>query len=267
MNSQSLDLLKLESQLGSAIDDGQMELYYQPKYDLLTRRLHGVEALIRWHHPERGLLLPGAFIPLAEESGLIVKLGEWGLAKACAQARSWLDRGVDVGPMAVNISSVQFRAADLFDTIGKVLRESGLPPYLLEVEVTESSIMHDVEQAERILSKLKLDGVQVSVDDFGTGYSSLSYLKRLPLDTLKIDGSFVKDITTNESDKSIAEAIVALSRALGLEVIAEWVQHPEQARILDKIGCTKLQGFWISPPLEADQIPDFFSNFTPPDLD
>jgi diguanylate cyclase (GGDEF)-like protein len=267
MNSQSLALLQLESQLGSAIDDGQMELFYQPKYDLLTRRLHGVEALIRWHHPQRGLLLPGEFIPLAEENGLIVKLGEWGLSESCAQARSWLDQGVDVGPVAVNISSVQFRSEGLFDTVGRVLQESGLPPCLLEIEVTESSIMHDVEQAERILSKLKLDGVQVSVDDFGTGYSSLSYLKRLPLDTLKIDGSFVKDITTNESDKSIAEAIVALSQALGLEVIAEWVQHTEQARMLDKIGCTKLQGFWISPPLEADQIPDFFSNFTPPDLD
>ena len=245
MNERVSDRLALENALRRALERREFTLHYQQKVDLRTGAIIGSEALVRWLHPEWGLVRPARFIPIAEETGLIVPLGEWVLFEACRQARAWLDAGLRPGVVSVNLSARQFRAEGLVRTVSRVLQETGLDPALLDMELTESMVMHNVDTAIATLQGLKSLGLSLSVDDFGTGYSSLSYLKDLPIDTLKIDRSFVRDIGTGSEaeDGILAQAIISLGHALHLKVIAEGVETDAQLRFLKRHGCDELQGF------------------------
>jgi diguanylate cyclase (GGDEF)-like protein/PAS domain S-box-containing protein len=253
MKSVSLNRLKLESELRKAISNDEFELYYQPQMDIETARIVGVEALIRWNHPERGLILPNHFIPLAEESGLIVPLGEWVLRAACKQNKEWQEQGYDPFPIAVNLSMRQFFQHNLKGKINQVLLQTGLEPHYLELEITESMTM-DVEYAIQSLLELKELGVKISIDDFGTGYSSLYYLKRFPIDKLKIDRSFVRDIMIDPNDAAIVTTIISMTHHLNLKVIAEGVETKEQLHFLHNNQCNEIQGYWFSPPLDATHL-------------
>jgi EAL domain-containing protein (putative c-di-GMP-specific phosphodiesterase class I) len=243
----------LEDDLRQAIREKQFVLYYQPQVD--CKGLMGAEALLRWNHPRRGFLAPGEFIPLAEETGLILPLGEWVLETACAQIAAW-----DCQPMAaplslaVNISALQFRQPDFVDQVLAVLDHTGANPQCLDLELTESMLLEDVEGVIAKMTLLKAHGVRFSLDDFGTGYSSLSYLKRLPLDQLKIDRSFVQDILGDAGSRAIAQSIISLGRALGLTVIAEGVETTEQRDLLTCHGCHAFQGFLYGRPLPLDEF-------------
>jgi len=240
--------LDLENGLRHALARGELELFYQPKVDCRSRALLGVEALLRWRRPATGLVSPLDFIPLSEECGLIVPIGEWVLERACAQARSWLECGRRLS-VAVNLSARQLREPDLLQKIQRTLELTQLPPELLEIEITEGTLMHDVVVVAGILGDLRQLGVRIAIDDFGTGYSSLAYLRSLPVDTLKIDRSFVRDVTTNEDSAAIAAAIIAMSKSLRLRVVAEGVETEEQFKFLEKHHCEEVQGFLISRPL------------------
>ena len=244
--------LSLERDLRRAIQADEFLLHYQPKVALRSGTLIGAEALVRWAHPEQGLLSPVHFIPLAEETGLILPLGERILRQACVQARAWLDAGLELRLMSVNISARQFHQHDLVQRVADVLSETGLRPEYLELELTESMMMADAEEEVSRLNALKALGVQLSVDDFGTGYSSLSYLKRFPVDRLKIDKSFVRDIVTDPGDAAIAQAVIRLGQILGLVVTAEGVETDEQLAFLRRHGCDEAQGYYFSPPLPPD---------------
>ena len=254
MNERALERLRLEGDLRLALEHGQFELYYQPQVDLHTGRIHGMEALVRWQHPAFGMVSPARFIGLAEETGLIVPLGAWVLCSAAMQAKAWQDAGLGELRVAVNLSARQFMQKDLVDSIAGVLHECGLAPHCLEVELTESMIMDDVEHAIGILRDLAKLGVQISVDDFGTGYSSLSYLKRLPIDVLKIDQSFVRDITVDPDDAAIVATIISLAHSLRLSVVAEGVETAEQLEFLRSHGCDAMQGYYFSKPLPAEEV-------------
>jgi diguanylate cyclase (GGDEF)-like protein len=254
MNVRAVERLLLEAGLRRALERGEFSLHYQPLIDTSTRKTVGLEALVRWRHPERGLVPPADFIPLAEETGLILPLGEWVLRAACTQARAWQDAGLAPLTVAVNLSARQFRQRDLPEFIARVLKETGLRPEHLQLELTESCVMEDAAFAVEALGALQSEGVGVSVDDFGTGYSSLSYLKRLPIDSLKIDRSFVADAANNDEDAAIVSAIVLLARTLRLEVIAEGVETEEQLSLLRGLGCKKAQGYLFSRPLPADEL-------------
>jgi diguanylate cyclase (GGDEF)-like protein len=252
MNAFARERLELENGLRRAINRGEFELHYQPKVDVESGRIDSAEALIRWRHPQRGLIAPGGFIPVAEETGLIVSIGEWVLREACSQARTWQNSGVGSIRVAVNLSAQQFRQKNLVEVVGSALQEAGLEPRFLELELTESAVMHDAESSIEILRRLSGLGVRISVDDFGTGYSSLSYLRRLPLDKLKIDHSFIKEVTTSRDDAQIVRAIVSLAHSLHLKVIAEGVETQEQLAFLRDLGCDQYQGYLRSPPVTAD---------------
>jgi diguanylate cyclase (GGDEF)-like protein len=254
MNLKALRRLTLESGLRRAVENGELVLHYQPQVDTATGRVVGLEALARWAHPEHGVIPPAEFIPLAEETGLIIPLGEWVLRRACSQARSWQAEGFDPLPVAVNLSVRQFRRRDLPELVSRVLDETGLPPSCLRLELTESCVMEDAVFAAGVLRELKEEGVGLSIDDFGTGYSSLSYLKRLPVDELKIDRSFVRDATNNEDDAAIVAAVVLLARTLRLQVVAEGVETEEQVKLLRSLGCRRAQGFLFSRPLPAGEV-------------
>lgn len=254
MNARFLERLTLENKLRHALDQGEILLYYQPQVSLSSGRVVGVEALLRWRHPQQGMMPQDEFIPLAEETGLIIPLGEWALKTACAQARTWLDQGVPTPRMAVNLSALQFIQGDLPSLVGRVLAETGLPPGYLELELTESLLMKDMDGAVATLQALKSMGVSLAIDDFGTGYSSLNYLKRLPIDRLKIDKSFVRDITNDPNDAAIAQAVVAMANSLRLGVVAEGVETKGQLAFLRAKGCEELQGFYFSPPLPPAQL-------------
>ncbi|MFB0842499.1 putative bifunctional diguanylate cyclase/phosphodiesterase [Paenibacillus oleatilyticus] len=252
MKSVSLKRLTLESELRRALAKNELLLHYQPQINIATGRIVGFEALVRWQHPERGLVAPGEFIPFAEDSGLIVPIGEWALKEACRQNKQWQDAGLEVVPVSVNLSIRQFMQHQLCARIGRTLRETGLDPGLLELEITESCTM-DIDYASDLLHELKKLGVKISIDDFGTGYSSLSYLKKFPIDKLKIDRSFVRDIMTDPNDAAIVASIIAMTRHLNMEVIAEGVETEEQLRFLHDNQCHLIQGFYLSPPLA---VPD-----------
>jgi diguanylate cyclase (GGDEF)-like protein len=251
MNERVSDRLALESALRRALERREFLLHYQQKVDLRTGEIIGAEALVRWLHPEWGLVRPARFIPIAEETGLIVPLGEWVVHEAARQARAWLDAGLDPGVVSVNLSARQFRQEGLVRSVSRVLEETRLPPQQLEMELTESMVMHNVDSAIATLQGLKSLGISLSVDDFGTGYSSLSYLKDLPIDTLKIDRAFVRDIGTgSESEDGIlAQAIISLGHALHLQVIAEGVETDAQVHFLKRHGCDQVQGFLYGEPV------------------
>ena len=249
MGTVTQERVKLESELHEALRTGQFELHYQPKVDTATGRINSAEALIRWRHPLRGLLLPAEFMPVAEACGLLDAIGEWVLCEACRQGAIWQLRGPRPLRIAVNLAPSQFRLVDLVAQIRRALDGSGLDPSLLEIELTETAVMSDAEESVHILEAISRMGVLVSVDDFGTGYSSMSYLRRFPIDKLKIDRCFVEQMTTRQEDASIVGAIISLAHSLRLKVIAEGVETPEQLQLLTKLGCDQYQGFYFSPAL------------------
>ena len=254
MNASSINKLTLENQLRKAIERGELLLHYQPKVDAVSSRIAGVEALIRWQHPEHGLIAPAEFIPLAEETGLIVPIGDWVLGEAARQAAAWRAGGLRPISIAVNMASPSFGQPDFVPKVASALAQAKLEPGAIEIELTESVLMQDLEAARETLCALKAHGVGLSIDDFGTGYSSLAYLKRFPIDTLKIDRSFVRDVIRNAEDASITGAIIALGKSLGLAVVAEGVETEAQAVFLRERGCTLMQGFLFSRPVCADAI-------------
>jgi len=251
MDTQSQDKVRLESDLHEAIALKQFELDYQPKVDVKSGAVHSVEALIRWRHPQRGLISPKEFIPLAEDSGLIGPIGEWVVREACRQAKAWQRKGLPQVRVAVNLSASQFRQKNLLATIRQALLDADLDPSYLEVELTESAVMTNPEESVSILEQLSKMGVLVSVDDFGTGYSSMSYLRRFPIDKLKIDRGFISEIMTRPDDASIVRAIVSLAHSLRLKVVAEGVETPDQLDFLKTLGCDQYQGFHFSTPVSA----------------
>ena len=251
MNLHSFERLVLERFLRRALEQEEFQLYYQPKIDLVTGRVTGMEALLRWMHPGMGMISPTRFIPLAEETGLIVPIGAWVLRTACAQIRTWQKQGLPALRVAVNISARQFAHDDLHATIVRVLDETGLAPELLELEITESLTMDNPEHATMLLKKLKALGIRLAIDDFGTGYSSLGYLKRFPIDNVKIDRSFIMDIPDDEDDVAITQAVIAMSHSLRLKVIAEGVETVEHLEFLRKHGCDEAQGYLFGAPMPA----------------
>ena len=257
MNAKALKRLTLENSLRRALERKEFEVYYQPQVDINSKQVVGMEALVRWRHPELGLVSPAEFIPLAEDTGLIVPIGEWILRTACAQSKSWQEEGLAPLHVAVNLSARQFQQQNLSELVVQVLQETGLNPCGLELEMTESSIMKNAESAVRTLSELKEMGVKISVDDFGTGYSSLGYLKSLPIDRLKIDQSFVRDVTTDPDDAALVMAIITLAHNLRLKVIAEGVETEEQLRFLHLLRCDEGQGYWFSKPLPVEACKQF----------
>ena len=255
--------LQLESDLRKAFDRGELLLHYQPKVELVSGRVVGFEALVRWQHPELGMIPPNDFVPLAEQAGLIAPLGEFVLRTACAQARAWREMGFPPLRISVNLSAHQFRNEGLADTVVQILQETPLSPRSLDIEITESAMMRSKDVTISVLQKLKGIGVTVSLDDFGTGYSSLSYLKGFPIDTVKIDRAFVRDLTTDPDDAAITAAIISMAKSLSLRVVAEGVETEEQLAFLREHGCDEMQGFLFSPPMPADEATEFLREIPP----
>jgi diguanylate cyclase (GGDEF)-like protein len=246
--------LALENELRAALENNQLVVHYQPKVDMRSSQIVGMEALVRWQHPQKGLVSPSEFIPLAEETGLIVPLGNWVLQEACLQTRAWQERGITGLVVAVNISGVQFRQHDLVDSVARALEWSGLNARYLELEITESVVMENASSAIVMLEQLHRMGVGLSIDDFGTGYSSLNYLKRFPIDKLKIDQSFIRDISVDGDDAAIVQAIIAMAHGLRLRVVAEGVENEGQLDFLRALGNDEYQGFLYSKALPASEI-------------
>jgi diguanylate cyclase (GGDEF)-like protein/PAS domain S-box-containing protein len=259
MNASALERLALESRLRRAVARQELKVHYQPIVDLATGRVRGVEALARWHHPDLGSVSPADFIPLAEITGTIVPLGDFVLREACRQARAWRDGGREDLSVAVNLSARQLQQPDLVAKVAEALREAGLPPHLLELEITETGAMQNPESIAGTLRELRKQGVRISIDDFGIGYSSLSHLRRLPIDTLKIDQSFVRDITTDPDDAAIATTVIAMAHALKLRVVAEGVETQDQLAFLRGHGCDRVQGFLLAPPCAAGECEAHFA--------
>jgi diguanylate cyclase (GGDEF)-like protein/PAS domain S-box-containing protein len=254
MNATAFEQLTLEHNLRKALKKDQFLVYYQPQIDLRTQKIIGAEALVRWQHPELGMISPAQFIPIAEETGLILPLGEWVLRTACQQAKKWHDQLGTRFIISVNLSTRQFQQQDLVSTVHRSLQDTKLPPELLELEITETLGMKNPELTLKTLHELKAMGIHIAIDDFGTGYSSLSYLKKFPIDTLKIDRSFVSDINADSNDGAIVVAVIALAHSLKLKVIAEGVETPEQASYLLDHGCERIQGYIFSPPVPAQDF-------------
>jgi len=266
IHEQALERFSMESALKSAIENEELTVVYQPKVDLDFGTVVGMEALVRWEHEEYGKVSPAVFIPLAEETGLILPLGRWVLRHACRQMQEWIDAGMAPLTMSVNCSAVQFTRSDMIEDINDAIDHSGLDPSLLEIELTESLLLQDIDVGIEILRKMKDLGVQVAIDDFGTGFSSLSYLKRLPVDKLKIDQSFVKDLSTDAGDVAIVSAIITLSHNLNLTVVAEGVETQQQYDILKSFACNEVQGYLIGHPMTADDFRVWLSKWCQPVL-
>jgi diguanylate cyclase (GGDEF)-like protein len=251
MSARAVRRLRLHNELHTALECGELSLHYQAQVDIASRRIIGFEALMRWQHPELGFVSPVEFIPIAEESGVIVAMGAWALGEACRQAKAWLDAGHGPLRMAVNLSARQFADDELIATVVAALADSGLPPASLELEITESIAMQGLERTVKMLTALKSLGIALAMDDFGTGYSSLSYLKRFPLDALKVDQSFVRNITTDPGDAAITRTVVAMAHSFGMIVIAEGVETAAHLDFLAGLGCEDAQGYLFSKPLPA----------------
>ena len=269
MQSCIVQRLSLETELRRALEREEFELYYQPKVCISTGQICGAEALIRWQHPHLGRVPPLDFIPLAEETGLIVPIGEWVIDTACAQSRAWLDAGLPVPKLGVNLSARQFHQNNLLGIILQSLRHNNVPPQLLELELTESMVMQDTSSAATILRQLKEVGLGLVLDDFGTGYSSLAYLRRLPVDVLKVDKSFIADVDTDPDDAAIAASVIALAHSLQLKVVAEGVETASQLIFLSRHRCDEIQGYYFSPPIKAEEFTALLRSgrrMTPPTL-
>ncbi|HZE54146.1 MAG TPA: EAL domain-containing protein [Bradyrhizobium sp.] len=258
IRSQSIERLKLEADLRHALELNQFTLHYQPKLEVATGRISGVEALLRWAHPKFGNLPPTEFIPLAEETGLIISIGRWVLKTASAQNMAWQREGLPAISVAVNLSPRQFLDANLLDDIDDVLASTGMPAHLLQLEITESMVMQNVERAIKLLDEIQSRGVRLAIDDFGTGYSSMSLMKKFPIDTIKIDRSFVRDLAESPEDRAIATAIISMGKALGLTVVAEGVETTEQDIFLRGRACDEVQGYLFSKPVQPEMIPLLF---------
>ncbi len=259
MGQWAFERLTLERSLSDALENGELRVFYQPRIDIRTRKILGMEALVRWVHPQLGMVSPGQFIPLAEETGLITPIGEWVLAESCRQNRAWREAGLPPIRVSVNLSPVQFRNPKLHEIVVDALNSSGLDCDGLELEVTESMLMNDPKVTIATLRKLKEAGLKISIDDFGTGYSSLSYLKQFPIDSLKIDRSFVRDVTSNPDDAAIATAIILMGHSLKLNVVAEGVETESQLAFLRVLQCNEIQGFLFSPPVPAEKAAELLS--------
>jgi diguanylate cyclase (GGDEF)-like protein len=259
MNARALERLALENMLRKALSHRDFVLFYQPVVDINTKNVVGVEALIRWKHPELGLLSPAHFISAAETSGLIIPIGDWVLRTACRQAKLWQKKLEPELTVAVNLSARQFQQPNLTEEIAEVLEETGLDAKYLELEITESNAMQNAENTIYTLRELKALGVRISMDDFGTGYSSLNYLKRFPIDTLKLDQSFVREITSNPTDAAIATAVISMAHTLNLRVIGEGVEKEDQFQFLQARGCDYIQGYLFSPPLAVENLEAYMS--------
>lgn len=255
LNGRLLERIRLEQEMQQALENQEFELYYQPKVDIQSGRVAGVEALLRWHHPRLGLITGSDFLSAAADSGQLVTIGTWVIDAACAQARRWLDAEPSLGklPIAINIAIPQIHA-ELPGAIRSTLEKHGVPASALQLEITESLLIRDVEKATSVLSEISESGISIAIDDFGTGYSSLSVLKALPIDILKIDQSFVRDLGNTVGDTAIVAAIVNMARALALRVVAEGVENKEQLAILRSLGCDEYQGFFYGPPLPANEL-------------
>lgn len=254
MESRMVENELLRSEMLDALKLGQFELYYQPKVSFKTGDILGVEALIRWHHPVKGFIPPCDFIPLAEQFAIITKIDEWGLITACRQCKQWQDMGLPPVKVSVNMSQAQFARTDVYASVTKALEVTGLEPKYLEIEVTETMAMTDVDRTVDVLGRIHELGVSISMDDFGTGYSSLASLKTIPFDVLKIDRSLVCDLNENDTSRRITGAIVAMGKALRMVVLAEGVETNEQSKLLGEIGCDLAQGYYFSKPLPASEI-------------
>jgi EAL domain-containing protein (putative c-di-GMP-specific phosphodiesterase class I) len=254
LHARSLERLALQDGLRHAVERNELSLVYQPQIDLASGCMQGVEALLRWHHPERGAISPATFIPIAEEAGLIVPIGDWVLRSACKQAARWAASGLPRLTVAVNVSARQFGEPGWVDSVKRVLDETGLDPSCLELELTESLVMHDVEQAVNVMQRLRALKVRFAIDDFGTGYSSLALLKRLPIEQLKIDRTFVRDIADDDDDKAIVSAVISIGHRLNMTVVAEGVETVEQVEFLRANGCDSIQGYHVGRPMPAGDI-------------
>jgi EAL domain-containing protein (putative c-di-GMP-specific phosphodiesterase class I) len=254
VKAQSIERLKLETELRRAVERDQFSLHYQPKIDLESGQITGVEALLRWTHPQLGQVAPAQFIPLAEETGLIVPIGRWVLKQACAQNMAWQRRGLRPVSMAVNPSPRQFADEHFLNDIDEALLASGMSPVLLQLEVTESMVMRNVARAVRVLDAIQSRGIRLAIDDFGTGYSSMSLMKQFPIDTIKIDRSFVRDLPRDSEDQAIAQAIISMGKALGMIVVAEGVETTAQQAFLRDHHCDEMQGYLFSKPVPPREV-------------
>ena len=256
LNTHSIERLAFESSLRHALDAGQFELHYQPKVDCHTSQMNGVEALLRWRHPDLGTVSPTKFIPVAEENGLIVPIGRWALLTACQQQVAWCQLGLPPLRMSVNLSARQFYEDHLLSDVRDILLQTGMAPEFLELEITESLLMRDVEKASKVLMEFKNLGIRLSLDDFGTGYSSLSNLKRFPIDTIKVDRSFVRELGSNAEDRAITDAIIVMGKSLKMAIVAEGVETQGQIEFLRSRGCSEFQGFYFSKAVPPTAIAD-----------
>ena len=254
LRARSSGRVAIETYLRHALERNEFSLHYQAKVNVETDAITGVEALLRWNSMALGSVAPAQFIPVAEETGLIIPIGRWVLRTACAQSAQWLREGLPAVRICVNLSMRQLQDDGLISDIGTALRDSGVRPDLLELELTESAIMHNAERAVRVLREIKALGVRLAIDDFGTGYSSLAQLKRLPIDTLKVDRSFIREIPRDAEDRAITEAIIAMGKTLSLTIVAEGVETPQQKAFLREHACDEMQGYYFSTPIPAGEF-------------
>ena len=262
MNQVANEKLNIAFGLQKALETNQLEVHYQPQVDIVTGQFIGAEALLRWNHPDFGLISPGKFIPIAEDTGLIVPIGEWVLKEACRTAAMWRKAGIDNATIAVNLSAVQFDKGNIETSVRNAITMSGIYPEMLELELTESILISDTEKVLEKVSVLKLMGCKLSIDDFGTGYSSLSYLKRFSVDKLKIDQMFIKELTDNQDDAVIVRAIIHMAKSLGLKTIAEGIESNDVLQLLKLYQCDEAQGYFIGRPMKLEKLDAFIKNRT-----